>query len=59
MLQKQFARVLTRTGGRLHDDRRIDFLCGLHDGLHLFEIVHVERGHSVAVVRSVIQQLTQ
>ena len=58
MLQERFAGVLTRPGRSLHDDRRVDFLRGFHDGLHLFEIVHIERWHAVAIVRSVIQQLT-
>ncbi len=59
VLQERFAGVLTRTGRRLHDDRGVDLVRGLHDRLHLFEIVHIERRHTIAIVRSVVQQLTQ
>ncbi len=58
VLEEVLAGVLPRTGRGLHDDGRIDLVGGLHDGLHLFEIVDVERRHAVAVFGRVIQQLT-
>ena len=36
VFQECLARVLARTGARLHDDRGAHFIGGLHDGLDLF-----------------------
>ncbi|ABA49009.1 hypothetical protein BURPS1710b_0998 [Burkholderia pseudomallei 1710b] len=56
--QERLARVLPGARRCLHDHGRADFVGGRHDRLHLFQVVHVERGQAVAVLRGVIQQLT-
>ena len=53
------ARVFARTGRSLQDDRAVGGLCGLHDGLHLFEVVDVECGHAVAEFGGVVENLAQ
>ncbi len=55
--QEVLAGILARACGGLHDHRRIDFVGGLHDGLYLFQVVHVEGGQRVAVFGGVVEQL--
>ncbi len=57
--QEGFTSVLTRTGGTLHDHGAVAFVSRFHDGLDLFQVVHVERWQTIAVLSGVVQQLTQ
>ncbi len=57
--QEGLAGVLARAGRGLHDHRRIRFVRRLHDGLHLLQVVDVERRYAVAVLGGVVEQLTQ
>jgi hypothetical protein len=57
VLDERLARILARAGAGLQDHRRAGFLRGRHHGLHLFEVVDVERRDAVAVLGGVVQQL--
>src|SRR5690606_11692324 len=57
VLEEAFACVLPSTGGGLHDHGAVGLGRGFHDGLHLFQVVDVERRNTVAVLGGVIQQL--
>ncbi len=56
--QKRFAGIFAGAGRRLHDDRAVQGIGGSHDGLHLLQIVDVERRDAIAVFSSMVQQLT-
>ena len=53
--QERFAGIFARAGGALHDHRAVGFIGRFHDGLDLFQIVHVECGQAVAVFRRMIE----
>ncbi len=57
VLDERLAGVLAGPGRGLQDHRRADFGGRRHHGLHLLEVVDVERGNTVAVLGSVVQQL--
>jgi len=57
VLDEGFARVLARASGGLQDHRRADFVSRCHHGLHLLQVVDVERRNAVAVCGGVVQQL--
>ncbi|MCY1370474.1 hypothetical protein D9M69_575660 [compost metagenome] len=56
VLDEGFTRVLAGTGRGLQDDRSADLVGRGHDGLHLFEVVDVERRNAVAVGGGVVEQ---
>ena len=49
---------LTGAAAGLHDDRRLGFLRGLHDGLNLFHIVDVESADAVTALGGLVEKLT-
>jgi hypothetical protein len=55
--QERLAGVLPGARGTLHDHRAAGLVGGLHDGAHLLEVVDIEGGQAVAVVRGVVEQL--
>ena len=55
--QEDFPRVFSRTCRGLHDHRAVGFGRRVHDRLHLFQVVDVERGQTVAVHGGMVQQL--
>jgi hypothetical protein len=57
VLEESLAGVFPRPGGGLHDHGAVGLGGGLHDRLDLLQVVHVERGKSVAVFGCVVQQL--
>ena len=57
MAQKHFTGIFPCAGRCLHDDRRVDLRSRSHDGLHLLQIVDIERWNSVASLGGVVQQL--
>ena len=48
--------VLACARAGLQDDRRTDFVGGLHDGLDLFQVVDVKRWDAVAVGCGMVEQ---
>jgi len=54
-----FAGVFSRPCGGLHDDGRVEFACGVHDGADLLHVVDVEGGQTVTIFSSMVQQLAQ
>src|SRR5690606_27196440 len=56
--QKRRTGVLTGTGRRLHNHRRVGLVGGFHDCAHLLRVFHVESWHVVAEFGGVIQHLT-
>lgn len=55
--QEGGAGIFARACAGLDDDRCVDLVGGFHDGAHLFEVVDVERGQTVAVFGGVVEQL--
>ena len=55
--QEGGARVFTRASGGLHDHRRVGSIGGFHDSPHLFKVVDVERGDTVAIFGGVVEHL--
>jgi hypothetical protein len=59
MAQKRIAGIGPRAAACLQDDRRVGRIRGSHDGLDIFEIVHIEGRQRVIVLRRVVEQLPQ
>jgi hypothetical protein len=59
MAEHHVACVGARPSAGLEDDRCIDGRGRSHHRQHLLHVVDVERGHAVAVLRRVVQQLAQ
>ncbi len=57
VLDEGLAGVLARPGAGLQDHRRTDLLRRGHHGLHLLQVVDVERGDAIALLGSVVEQL--
>ena len=57
--QERRTRVLTSASRGLHDHWRVSFVCRLHDGAHLLEVVDVEGRHAVAVFGGVVEHLAE
>ena len=55
MAQERRSGVLSGARGRLHDDRAVGRRRAFHDGAHLLEVVDVEGGNAVVVLRRVIE----
>jgi hypothetical protein len=53
--QERGAGVFAGTGGGLDNHRGVGFVGGFHDGAHLFQVVHVEGGHTVTMLGGVVQ----
>ncbi len=56
--QEGLAGIGTGTGRTLQDDRAVNRIGSLHDGMHLLHVVDVECGQTVAVLGGVVQKLT-
>ena len=50
--------ILAGTAGYLQDDRGLGLHTGLDDGLHLFHVVEVEGGNSIAAVDGLLEELS-
>ena len=57
MAQKHFTGIFSSAGRCLHDDRCVDFRSRSHDGLHLLQVIDIERWNPVASLSGVVQQL--
>ena len=57
IFKKALARVFACTCRGLHDHRAVGLSGRLHDGLNLFEVVHVEGGNAITMLSGMIQKL--
>ena len=57
VFQEAFASVFTRTCGGLHDDRAVSLSSRFHDGLDLFQVVHVKCGNAITMLCGVVEKL--
>jgi hypothetical protein len=55
--QERRAGIRACTRRCLHDDRAVSLFSRLHDRVHLFHVVNVERWYTVTVLGGVIEHL--
>ena len=57
ILDEMLARIFARTCAGLQNHGRTHFIGSGHDGLHLFQVIHIEGGNAIAVFGSMVEQL--